>query len=154
MTTGSAHRSSLLIALGAILFTIGLFTGFAIPAFLNPRMGLTAHLEGVMNGVFLLAIGAVWTRVRLPQRAEAAAFWLLVYGSFANWASVLLAAVFGTSGGTPIAGAGFSGAPWQETLVLVGLLSVGLSMVLGMLLTTWGLLSGIRAATPRAVADA
>ena len=50
---------------GMFLFLIGLFTGFAETHFANVRMGLAAHLEGVMNGIFLLALGAVWTEVRL-----------------------------------------------------------------------------------------
>jgi (hydroxyamino)benzene mutase len=146
--TGSSARANLLIAGGAILFLLGLLTGFGIPAVTNPRMGVAAHLEGVMNGVFLIALGAVWHRARLGARAEAAACWLLLYGSFANWAFVFLASVLGTSRLMPIAGAGFEGAPWQEGLVAAGLLSVGLTMVAGMALATWGLLRGRRAPAP------
>ncbi len=40
------------------LFLIGLLTGFVEPQFTNVRMGLAAHLEGVMNGIFLVALGA------------------------------------------------------------------------------------------------
>jgi hydroxylaminobenzene mutase len=47
------------------LFLIGLLTSFAEQRFANVRMGLAAHLEGVMNGTFLVALGAVWTEVRL-----------------------------------------------------------------------------------------
>ena len=48
-----------LIALGAALFFLGLLTGLVVPAMTNPRMGVAGHLEGVMNGIFLIAIGAV-----------------------------------------------------------------------------------------------
>jgi len=34
------------------LFLLGLLTGFVETKFLNPRMVLAAHLEGVMNGHF------------------------------------------------------------------------------------------------------
>ena len=51
---------------GMFLFLIGLFTGFAETRFSNVRMGLAAHLEGVMNGTFLVVLGAIWTEVRLP----------------------------------------------------------------------------------------
>jgi hydroxylaminobenzene mutase len=50
---------------GMFLFLIGLLTGFAEQHFANTRMGLAAHLEGVMNGTFLLALGAAWNEVRL-----------------------------------------------------------------------------------------
>ena len=46
------------------LFLLGLLTGFAELAILNIRMGLAAHLEGVMNGILLLPrLGAVWSNV-------------------------------------------------------------------------------------------
>lgn len=41
------------------LFLPGLLTGFFESRFTNMRMGLAAHLEGVMNGIFLVALGAV-----------------------------------------------------------------------------------------------
>ena len=41
--------------LGMLLFLLGLITGLALMSFTNPRMGLAAHLEGVMNGLFLIA---------------------------------------------------------------------------------------------------
>ena len=47
---------------GMLLFIVGLLTGFAEQHFANVRMGLAAHLEGLMNGIFLLALGAIWTR--------------------------------------------------------------------------------------------
>jgi len=42
---------------GIALFLIGLLTGLVEQHFTNVRMGLAAHLEGVMNGTFLLAVG-------------------------------------------------------------------------------------------------
>lgn len=66
---------------GIFLFFLGLLTGFLVNrAFTNPRMGLSAHLEGVMNGTFLAVLGAVWGELRLPARAATAAFWLALYG--------------------------------------------------------------------------
>lgn len=43
---------------GMLLFPLGLLTGFAETSFANVRMGLASHLEGVMNGIFLLALGS------------------------------------------------------------------------------------------------
>ena len=53
-----------LLRLGVLLFLLGLLTGFAIPALANPRMGLTSHLEGLMNGMFL-SLGLLWPRLAL-----------------------------------------------------------------------------------------
>lgn len=114
---------------GILLFLLGLFTGFAEARFTNVRMGLAAHLEGVMNGTFLLALGAAWPHIRLSSRMQAVAFWTMLYGTYANWAFVLLAAVFGTAALSPITGAGHRGQPWQEQFVTMGFLSVGVAIV-------------------------
>src|ERR1700726_2623634 len=91
---------------GMFLFLLGLVTGFAEQNFSNPRMGLAAHLEGVMNGTFLVALGAVWAEVRLSPRLKAAAYWSALYGTYANWALTTFAAIFGTAAMAPILGAG------------------------------------------------
>ena len=124
---------------GMFLFLLGLLTGFVETKFVNPRMGLAAHLEGVMNGIFLLALGAVWTEVRLSPRLKPAAYWTALYGAYINWAAVILAAIFGTAALSPITAAGHSALPWQETLVTIALLSVGVAIVASAVLVLWGL---------------
>jgi hydroxylaminobenzene mutase len=99
---------------GMFLFLLGLATGLLEQRFANVRMGLAAHLEGVMNGMLLVALGAIWTEVKLPPRAKATAYWTALYGTYANWLVTTLAAVFGTAALSPISAAGHSGKPWQE----------------------------------------
>jgi (hydroxyamino)benzene mutase len=124
---------------GMFLFLLGLLTGLAEQHFTNVRMGLAAHLEGVMNGTFLVALGAIWAEVRLPSQAKATAYWTALYGTYVNWLSTTLAGVFGTAANTPIAAAGYSGQPWQETLVTAGFLTTGLSIIAASVLVLWGL---------------
>src|ERR1700729_226272 len=124
---------------GMCLFLLGLLTGFAEQHFANVRMGLAAHLEGLMNGTFLLALGAIWSYVRLSPRAATIAFWTALYGTYVNWLMTMLAAVFGTAALSPITGAGHSGLPWQESLVTVGFMSVGIAIVVASALVLWGL---------------
>lgn len=124
---------------GVLLFLFGLLSGFVVPMLHNPRMGVSAHLEGVMNGIFLLVLGLAWHRFTLSVRASAALFWLALYGAYANWATTLLSAYLGTSRRTPIAGAGFTGQPWQENLVEVGLVSLSIAMVAACVIALWGL---------------
>ncbi|MDA1259606.1 MAG: hydrogenase, partial [Planctomycetota bacterium] len=64
---------------GVLLFLLGLLTGLIEAKFTNARMGLAAHLEGVMNGMLLLIFGAVWPELRLGARAHAIAFRTLLY---------------------------------------------------------------------------
>jgi hypothetical protein len=49
-----------LIRAGFVLFTLALLTGFAIPAFLNHKMALAAHITGILNALILMALGLVW----------------------------------------------------------------------------------------------
>jgi hydroxylaminobenzene mutase len=58
---------TVLLQLGIILFLIGLLTGFVIPKLVNSRMGLASHLEGVLNGIFLVAVGLPWQRLNLSN---------------------------------------------------------------------------------------
>src|SRR5580765_6369888 len=124
---------------GMFLFLIGLLTGFAEQHFANVRMGLAAHLEGVMNGTFLLALGAVWTEVRLPGRSKTIAYWVALYGTYGNWFVTSLAGIFGTAALSPITAAGHSGNPWQETAVTIGFMTVGITIVATSVLVLWGL---------------
>jgi (hydroxyamino)benzene mutase len=131
---------------GMFLFLLGLITGFVEPQFANVRMGLAAHLEGVLNGIFLLALGAIWAQVLLPRVAKKATYWTALYGSYVNWLVTTLAAVFGTAALSPLTAAGHMGKPWQEKLVTAGFLSVALAIVGCSLLLLWGLRS--RASQP------
>src|SRR6266487_1873120 len=122
---------------GMFLFLLGLLTGFVEQKFANSRMGLAAHLEGVMNGTFLVALGAVWAEVKLSKKLEAAAYWSALYGTYANWGVTTLAAIFGTAALSPITGAGHIGQPWQEHVVTVGFMSVGIAIVASSILVLW-----------------
>ncbi len=124
---------------GMFLFLLGLLTGFVEHLFTNVRMGLAAHLEGVMNGILLVALGAIWAEVRLSARLARAAFWGALYGTYANWAVTTLAAILGTAALSPITGAGQAAQPWQETTVTLGFLSVGIVITLTSILILWGL---------------
>ena len=124
---------------GMILFLLGLLTGFVEHRYTNPRMGLAAHLEGVMNGTFLLALAAGWAEVRLNSRLKSAAYWGMLYGTYMNWAMTTLAAILGTAALSPITGAGHGGQPWQENLVTFGFMTVGAAMVASSILVLCGL---------------
>ena len=136
MTEGNDRR---LMFHGMLLFLVGLLTGFAEQHFANVRMGLAAHLEGVMNGTFLVALGAIWPHVRLSPAKSTIAFWTALYGTYVNWVITTLAAIFGTAALSPITGVGHSGEPWQESLVTSGFMSVGVAIVFATVLVIWGL---------------
>ncbi|HKF55219.1 MAG TPA: hydrogenase, partial [Blastocatellia bacterium] len=66
-------------------------------------------------------------------------YWTALYGTYVNWLVTTLAAIFGTAALSPITGVGHSGQPWQEIIVTVGFVSVGLVIVACSLLVLWGL---------------
>jgi len=122
-----------------LLFLIGLLTGLAQQHFTNMRMALAAHLEGVMNGTFLIAVGAIWSEVQLSSRASAVTFWTLLGGTYGNWVVTTAAAMLGTAALSPITGAGHTAVPWQEALVTVGFVTIGLAIIAAAVLLLWGL---------------
>lgn len=118
-----------LMAHGMALLLAGLLTGLVLQLLTNPRMGLAAHLEGVLNGIFLLALGAAWPQARLSPRGTRVAYRTALAGTWGNWAVTLLAAGLGTRALTPLAGAGFGAARWQESLVAAGFVAVAGALV-------------------------
>jgi hydroxylaminobenzene mutase len=125
---------------GFLLFLLGLLTGFIVPAMTNPRAGLAAHVEGVMNGMFLLIVGLAWSELRLSDRLGRAVAGLLLFGTYANWVAITASGILGTSRGTPIAGAGHQAGALAEGAVYATLVLVGLTMVaacLGLVVGAW-----------------
>jgi hydroxylaminobenzene mutase len=128
---------------GLFLFLLGLLTGFVIPALRSPRLGLAAHMEALLNGMFLVLVGGVvWKELKLPDRTAMAVFWMLLFAAYANWVFCFLAAVFGASEILSIAGVGYSATAWQEQLVKVGLGLGALSVLLASVLVLYGLRGG------------
>jgi hydroxylaminobenzene mutase len=123
---------------GALLFLLGLVTGLIQQKLTNPRMGLSAHLEGLMNGTFLIAIGAAWHELKLAPRKITFTYWTVLYGTYGNWAFTLIAAMFGTAAMTPLASAGHKGLDWQEGVVTFGFVSVGLAMLVAVVMLLVG----------------
>jgi hydroxylaminobenzene mutase len=128
-----------LVRLGFILFFLSLVTGLLSPSLKSPRLGLSAHLVAVMSGTILAVLGLVDDSLKLGETAKKVMFWSWIWAAYGNWLATILSAIWGTSGMTPIAGAGSSGTPTQETIVLVMLGSVALTSFIGVILTIWGL---------------
>ena len=84
-------------------------------------------------------LGAIWSEVRLGTRAEDTAYRRALYGAYAGWAAVQLAAIFGTIRMTPIAGAGHAAAVYQETIVSFGLVTGAAALLLACVLLLRGL---------------
>ena len=130
------------LVVGATLFLLGLISGLLTGLMANQRMGLSAHMQGLTNGMFLITVGAAWRYVSLGRFAAPITFGLLAYGTVANWASTTLAAVWNTGQLTPIHGPEPNAPPWQETIVSFGLLSLSVAMIVGTIILIIGFVRG------------
>lgn len=127
-TVHNQAKSDKLILLGLILFLIGLIIGLSVPILQNPRMGLSAHLEAITNGMFLMILGLIWQRIVLPSKWLTIVYSLLVYGTLANVTAVMLAAITGFGKMMPIAG-GKEGTNPVESIISFLLVSLALAML-------------------------
>jgi (hydroxyamino)benzene mutase len=136
-----SDRSRSLMFAGFLLFLLALLGGLAIiaPGINNPRMALSAHLTGVMNGFFLILLGLCWERLRLAGRASSLVYGLALYATYANWALNLLGSILGTGKMTPLVAGGRIGKPWQEALVNTGVVTLALAVLVCLGLVVWGL---------------
>lgn len=127
--TQTMQYANWLLFLGILLFLFGLLIGLFIPIMANPRMGLSAHLEGTLNGMFLVLLGLIWGKLHLKENWLRSTFWLAIYASFANFAAVTMGAITGAGKMMPIAG-GKEGTPIIEGLISFLLISLALAMIL------------------------
>ena len=131
--------SSTLCFMGALLFMLGLLTGFGIPMFRSPRIGLSAHLAAIESGLALIAFGLL-----LPHLATSTGWtgaighslWIALY---VQWVGLLFSAVYCNGKVFPIAGAGLAAKVWQENTarILIAVGSLGSAGAVLALLLQW-----------------
>ena len=131
--------SSTLAFMGALLFLLGLLTGFGIPKFRSPRIGVSAHLDAIESGLGLIAFGLLLLHLRISigwASLIGHTMWISLY---VLWIGLVVGAVFGTGKSIPIAGAGLVAKPWQENaaVTLISLGSIGSVLAIGALLVQW-----------------
>lgn len=136
------EQAEKLIFLGVLLFFLGLIVGLIVPFFANPRMGLSSHIEGVLNGMLLVLFGLIWNRVKLPPVWLKITFWLTIYGTFANWLGILVAAIFNAGKMLSVAANGQEGHPVAEAVVTFSLLSLTVAMIFVSVAVLIGLAAG------------
>ena len=124
------HQSDKLIFLGVLLFFFGLIVGLVVPLFANPRIGVSSHIEGVLNGMFLIVLGLIWHKVALADKWLKITFWFALYGTFANWFGMLFAAVFNAGKMLGVAANGQEGPVLAEGVVTFLLISLSIAMLI------------------------
>lgn len=136
----SLRQGHRLLQVGILLFLFALLVGIAVPQFAVPRIGLSAHLLGIMQGIFLMVIGLLWPKLKLPRAVSRLGFWLAVYGCFAAWTANLFAGITG-AGNTmlPMAAGEAHGSALQEAIIAIDLRTAAVSLIAVSLLILWGL---------------
>lgn len=107
-----ARQSRFLLQLGMAFVFYSSLAGFAIPHVGSPRIGLSAHTLSALQGVFSLAAGLLWPKLKLAATASWIAFWLFIYGAVFILAAYTIAAIWSVG---------------IETIALMGELPHGLS---------------------------
>lgn len=138
----SSHQGQRLLQAGILLFLFALLVGLAVPRFTVPRLGLSTHLLGIMQGIFLMVTGVLWPKLRLTPALFRVGSWLAVYGCFAAWTANLLAGVWGAGNPMlPLAAGQARGSALQEIIIATGLRTAAVSLIAVAILILWGLRS-------------
>jgi hydroxylaminobenzene mutase len=92
---------------GALLFLIGLVTGayagFALAGRIHlpepgPRLALTAHMNALLGGLWLVAVGATEPRLALGAAGRKVLAATLLCATWSNWWVTVLASTLGVRG--------------------------------------------------------
>lgn len=112
----SQRWQSVLVAHGALVFLAGMAAGFPFAFVILQKIALwplpdvawappgdvrgwrMAHLEGILNGLTLLAVAACARLVTLGPRAQAWVVWGLILTAWGNMVASFIAPLFGVRG--------------------------------------------------------
>lgn len=101
-----AVRKSL-VGHGLAVILLGMLVGFPYALVVTGSMAgaerawRMAHLEGVLNGLMLVAIGAAGDSISLSARQAGWLRWTLIVTAYGNWAGATLGAAAGERGLSP-----------------------------------------------------
>ena len=145
---------SIMIANGAAVFLVGLLAGFPFAYVLIEKIVLwpipgeidwkppgdvrgwrMAHLEGILNGITLIAVAAVGDRLILTARAQAIVAWGLIITAWGNIAASVIGPIFGGRG------LEFGGGAANSLMYLLFILAIG-TVITAMALVLRGALAG------------
>ncbi|SRR6266496_1359150 len=129
-----------LLQVGVALLLFTSFEGFVIPYLAAPRVGLSAHTLGGLQGVLLLALGLVWPRLKVRPPTSRIAFCFLIYSALAILAAYVMGSVWGAGNGTmPMAAGAAHGSAFQEAAIKAVAYSSAPTGIISFLLVLWGL---------------
>ena len=136
----TSRQAMWLLRVGVAVFLAAALLGLFVSHFTIPRLALSAHLVALLQGIFVVVLGLLWSRLSLTPVQAGLAFWLLIYQAIAAPLSNLLAAAWGAGNSiVPMAAGAAHGSTSQEAVINIGLRSAGAALIVGLLLVLWGL---------------
>lgn len=146
----SERLQAQMVAQGALIFLAGLAAGFPFAFEILQRIELwpipgsiafdmpgdyrawhMAHLEGVLNGLLLIAVGSFADRLVLSARGAAWVAWGLIVTGWGNLVASLIAPL------TESRGLSFTGASWNTLVFLLFMVAI-VAVIAAMLLVYRG----------------
>ncbi len=113
---------------GGIMTLLSLLSGFTTFFALAPRIALSSHTVGLLQGAMLIAIAGAWHLLNAPPKTLKILKYTLLVGFYANWVSTQLSALWSAGKSTyPINGKEMpeGATSWQDmTVSVLGFLSV------------------------------
>jgi hypothetical protein len=126
-------RPETMIFHGAVVILLGLLAGFPYALVItgslvsSERAWRMAHLEGVLNGLLVIAVAAVWDRLSLDGWKRDVLAWSLVLMAYGNVVASVIGATFSVRGLEP------GGSPSNMLVYLLFMLAVvGIVVGLGL----------------------
>jgi hydroxylaminobenzene mutase len=139
-----AREGHRLLQLGIALILFSSLEAFVVPHLASQRIALSVHTLSAFEGVLLLALGLMWSRLELGTTACRVAFWCLAYSALAILAAYGTAAFWGVGNETirlmgELPHGLVRGTAFQETLIQVLAYSSAPPFLISFVLIFWGL---------------
>ena len=146
MLLGTDDLRERVVRAGAWLFAIGLITGLWTAAVLTekvivaiPRLALAAHLNGLLGGLWLIAVAATLDRLRYGLAGRRRLAHVVIVATWANWLITLIASGLG------VRGLEYTADARNNAIALLLQVFVVLPSLVGALAWAWGLTGPRRA---------
>ncbi len=127
-SSNSTSEARQILFHGGLMTLLSLLSGFTAYFALAPRLALSSHTVGLLQGAILIAIAGSWHLLNAPPKTLKILKITLLVGFYSNWVSTQLSGLWSAGKDTyPINGKEMpaGAAPWQDmTVTVLGCLSV------------------------------
>lgn len=135
----TSNEARQILFYGGLLIFLSLLSGFTVHFALAPRLALSSHTVGLIQGTILISIAGAWHLLNASPIYLKIVKYTLLIGFYGNWFGYLLSGLWSAGRANfPIYGKEMpeGAAPWQDlTVTVLGYLS-GL-ILLSAVLIAW-----------------